>query len=140
MYAQCGGLEMARRVFEGMPERDTVSWNVMLAGCLPHELSMHAMEFWRRMLGEGHMPNSVALPMMLSPLSDHNSKQGLEVRAWMTRHGTKLELSVANNLIQMYSRKNELGHALWVFESMTVRDLVSWNAIISVHSQDLEFS
>jgi pentatricopeptide repeat protein len=63
------------RVFEGMPERDTVSWNVMLAECLRHGLSMHAMEFWRRMLGEGHMPDSVALPTMLSPLSDFLRQQ-----------------------------------------------------------------
>jgi pentatricopeptide repeat protein len=121
---------MARRVFEEMLEWDTVAWNLMLAGCLRHGLSMHAMEFWRRMLGEGHMPDSVALSMMLLLFSDDNGEQMLEIHAWMTRHGTKLELSVANALIQMYPRKNELSHALWVFESMTVRDLVSWNAII----------
>jgi pentatricopeptide repeat protein len=135
MYAQCGDLDMARRVFEAMPGvRDAVSWNIMLAGWLRHGLSTHAIEFWRRMLGEGHMPDSVALSMMLSLLSD--DKQGLAVHGWVVRHALEQELPVANALIEMYSRKNELGHALWVFESMTVKDLVSWNAIISAHRQD----
>ncbi|KAM0927377.1 hypothetical protein ACQ4PT_002846 [Festuca glaucescens] len=136
MYAQCGDLDMARRVFEAMPGvRDTVSWNIMLAGCLRHGLPTHAIEFWRRMLGEGHMPDSFALSMLLLSLLS-GDKQGLAVHAWVIRHTLEQDLSVANALIEMYSRKNELGHALCVFESMTVKDLVSWNAIISAHRQD----
>ncbi|KAM0869949.1 hypothetical protein ACQ4PT_040343 [Festuca glaucescens] len=138
MYAQCGDLEMARRVFDAMPGvRDTVSWNIMLARCLRHGLSTHAIEFWRRMLKEGHMPDSFSLSMLLSLLSDDNGgKQGLAVHAWVIRDDLEQDLSVANALIEMYSGKNELGHALWVFESMTVKDLVSWNTIISAHRQD----
>lgn len=88
------------------------------------------------MLGEGHEPDSVALSTMLSLSSLQPSKQGLEVHAWVIRHGLKTELSVANALVEMYSRRNELGHAVSVFESMAVRDLVSWNAIISAHRRD----
>ncbi|KAK1661408.1 hypothetical protein QYE76_049567 [Lolium multiflorum] len=135
MYAQCGHLEMARRVFDAMPGvRDTVSWNIMLAGCLRHGLSTHAMDFCRKMLKEGHMPGSSAVSMMLSLLSD--DKQGLAVHAWVIRHALEQQSSVANALIEMYSRKNELGYALWVFKSMAVKDLVSWNAIISALRQD----
>ncbi|VAI91927.1 unnamed protein product [Triticum turgidum subsp. durum] len=136
MYAQCGDMAMARKVFDATPERDAVSWNVMLAGLLGHGgLSPQATEVWRRMLGEGHKPDSVVLSTMLCHHPDEG-KQGLEVHAWVIRHGLETELSVASALIGMYSRKNELGHALSVFESMPVRDLASWNAIISAHNQD----
>lgn len=139
MYAACGDMGMARKVFDAMPERDGVSWNVLLAGCLRHGPSPRATEVWRRMLAEGHEPDSVALSMMLSLSSvqpGNGGKQGLEVHAWVIRHGLETKLSVANALVEMYSEKNELGHAVSVFESMAVRDLVSWNAIISAHRRD----
>ncbi|KAF7082173.1 hypothetical protein CFC21_086054, partial [Triticum aestivum] len=136
MYAQCGDMEMACQVFDAMPERDAVSCNVMLAGLLGHGgLSPQATEVWRRMLGEGHKPDSVVLSTILCHHPD-DGKQGLEVHAWVIRHGLETELSVANALLEMYSRKNDLGHALSVFESMPMRDLASWNAIISAHRQD----
>ncbi|XP_037422753.1 pentatricopeptide repeat-containing protein At4g25270, chloroplastic-like [Triticum dicoccoides] len=135
MYAQCGDLEMACQVFDAMPERDAVSWNVMLAGLLGHGgLSPQATEVWRRMLGEGHKPDSVVLSKMLCHHPD-DGKQGLEVHAWVIRHELEIELPVANALIGMYARKKQLGHALSIFESMPARDLASWNAIISAHSQ-----
>lgn len=138
MYSNCGDVQRARRVFDAMPERDDVSWNTMLAGCLRNGPWPQAMEIWRRMPGEGHKPDSVALSAMLLPLPLHcdNGKRGPEIHAWVIRHGLETEPSVANSLIGMYSEKNELGHALSVFESMTARDMLSWNAIISAHRND----
>ncbi|KAK3145450.1 hypothetical protein QOZ80_3BG0253000 [Eleusine coracana subsp. coracana] len=147
MYLQCGDVRRARRVFDAMPVKDSVSWNVMLAGCLRHGgLCPHSIDIWRRMFreGGGHNPWPAALSTMLQLLSsssfsdsdDDYSKWGLEIHAWVIRHGLDTELSVANALIDMYSEKNELGHALSVFESMPVKDRSSWNAIISAHRND----
>ncbi|KAL5210585.1 hypothetical protein ABZP36_006208 [Zizania latifolia] len=140
MYAGCGDIPRALRVFDAMPDRDAVSWNIVLAECLRHGLSQsqQAMELWRRMLEQGHEPDSVTLSTMLSmlPLSCDSDKRGLEIHAWAIRHGLDMELPVANALIGMYSEKEEQSHALSVFDSMTVRDLLSWNAIIAAHLQD----
>jgi len=32
MYAKCGEMEDARKVFDGMPARDVASWNAMVSG------------------------------------------------------------------------------------------------------------
>ncbi|KAF0892864.1 hypothetical protein E2562_018647 [Oryza meyeriana var. granulata] len=138
MYARCGDIRRALRVFDAMPDRDGVSWNIMLAGCLRHRLYQQAMELWRRMLGGGHKPDSITLSTMLSilPSACDNGKWGLEIHAWAIRHGLEMELSVANALIRMYSDKNEQSHALLVFESIMVRDLLAWNAIIAAYLQE----
>ncbi|KAL6909364.1 hypothetical protein ACP4OV_001645 [Aristida adscensionis] len=139
MYVQCGDARRARQVFDAMPVRDAVSWNIMLVGSLRHGLWQHSMEIWRRMLREVHKPDAAALSTMLSLLpvpSANGSKWGLEIHAWVIRHGFDTELSVATALIDMYSEKNEPGHAMLVFESMPVRDRLSWNAIISAHRKD----
>ncbi|KAE8796116.1 pentatricopeptide repeat-containing protein [Hordeum vulgare] len=36
MYAQCGDMEMACQVFDAMPERYAISWNILLGGLLGH--------------------------------------------------------------------------------------------------------
>ncbi|TVU12819.1 hypothetical protein EJB05_46481, partial [Eragrostis curvula] len=134
MYLQCGDVRRARWVFDAMPVKDTVSWNMMLAGCLRHGgLWPYSMDIWRRMFGEGHRPGPAALSTMLQLLSSSSdsddvtsSKWGREIHGWVIRHGLDTELSVANALISMYSQKNELGRSLFVFESMPVKDLSSW--------------
>ncbi|KAJ0979137.1 hypothetical protein J5N97_014611 [Dioscorea zingiberensis] len=36
MYSSCGGLDDARQVFDGIPQRDVVVWNAMVAGYVRH--------------------------------------------------------------------------------------------------------
>eukprot|EP01018_Ginkgo_biloba_P004739 Gb_34695 [translate_table: standard] len=40
MYAKCGSVEVARRLFDKMSERDVISWNAMIAG-----YGLHGLEF-----------------------------------------------------------------------------------------------
>ncbi|XP_070053253.1 pentatricopeptide repeat-containing protein At5g66520-like [Nicotiana tomentosiformis] len=49
LYSQCGSVGIARKVFDEMSNRDIVSWNSMVIGCLRNgELDM-ALELFRRM-------------------------------------------------------------------------------------------
>lgn len=36
MYSFCGGIDHARKVFDGIPQRDVVVWNAMVAGYVRH--------------------------------------------------------------------------------------------------------
>ncbi|KAL5731758.1 hypothetical protein ACHQM5_004458 [Ranunculus cassubicifolius] len=49
MYAVCGDLESARRVFDEMCERDIVSWNSLLVGYLRLGVLDRALEMFRMM-------------------------------------------------------------------------------------------
>lgn len=48
-YSECGGLEDARKVFDGMPNRDVVSWNSMIVGCLRNGEVDSALELFKGM-------------------------------------------------------------------------------------------
>ncbi|CAN1174636.1 Putative pentatricopeptide repeat-containing protein At5g47460 [Linum perenne] len=49
MYGKCGLIEEAIRVFDGMDDRDTISWNSIIAACgRNHRLDL-ASSFFRRM-------------------------------------------------------------------------------------------
>ncbi|CAL5089925.1 unnamed protein product [Urochloa decumbens] len=59
MYAKCGDLSSARRVFDGMSHRDVVSWNSMISGYAASGLWREAVELFNRMRAEGAEVNSV---------------------------------------------------------------------------------
>ncbi|XP_042062239.1 pentatricopeptide repeat-containing protein At5g66520-like [Salvia splendens] len=48
-YSECGSLEDARKVFDGMPNRDVVSWNSMIVGCLRNGEVDSALELFKGM-------------------------------------------------------------------------------------------
>ncbi|KAF8655111.1 hypothetical protein HU200_061244 [Digitaria exilis] len=59
MYAKCGDLVAARRVFDGMGHRDVVSWNSMISGYAASGLWREAVDLFSRMRAEGAEVNSV---------------------------------------------------------------------------------
>ncbi|KAI6706571.1 hypothetical protein NL676_009533 [Syzygium grande] len=133
MYAKCGDIVQARKVFDKMPSRDLVSWNTMLTGYVRHGLLVEAVDLFHRMLQDGFRPDSVAISAMLTGIP--SLKLGLQVHGWVVRLGLEWTLSIANSLIVVYSNHGMLDKACWVFDNMAERDIVSWNAIISAHSK-----
>ncbi|CAA7060223.1 unnamed protein product [Microthlaspi erraticum] len=131
MYAKCGDIVKGRNVFDLIPQRDYVSWNSMLTSYLRHGLLHEAMEIFRLMVRDGVEPDKVAVSSVLARL-----KHGRQLHGWAIRRGMECELSVANALIVLYSKRGELRQACFVFDQMVERDTVSWNAIISAHSRD----
>ncbi|KAL5728164.1 UMP/CMP kinase [Ranunculus cassubicifolius] len=131
MYSKCGDIVKARKVFDKIVVRDSVSWNSMLISYVHHGLLVQALDVFRGMLRAGFEPDSIALSTVLSKLS--SSKVGFEVHAWLLRRGNIQNLSIANSLITLYSEKRKLAQSRWLFERMVERDVVSWNSIISGH-------
>ncbi len=58
MYANCGSLEDAWRVFNKMPSQDVVTWNAILGGCAMHGHGKEALKHFEQMC-EGVQQNDV---------------------------------------------------------------------------------
>lgn len=134
MYAKCGDIVKARKVFNRILDKDLVSWNSMLNGYIRHELIVEAFDIFVSMLHEGLVPDSVTLSALISSVS--SLRLGTQIHGWVLRHGIEWDLSIANSLIAFYSNSNKLEEVRWLFEHMPRKDLVSWNSIISAHSKD----
>ncbi|XP_078444091.1 pentatricopeptide repeat-containing protein At4g39530-like [Wolffia australiana] len=65
-YGKCGAMGDARKLFEGMKERDVVCWNSMICNCARHGLAEEATALFRRMLEEGKKPSYVTFVGVLS--------------------------------------------------------------------------
>jgi pentatricopeptide repeat protein len=69
MYAKCGRLEIARRLFEKMPKRDVVSWNVMILGYGLHGQSKDAIALFSQLEQKGIKPDDITFICILSACS-----------------------------------------------------------------------
>ncbi|KAL2494000.1 Pentatricopeptide repeat-containing protein [Forsythia ovata] len=53
MYGKCGCLNLARRVFDSMPTRNVITWNVIIMAYGMHGKGEEALELFRRMVAAG---------------------------------------------------------------------------------------
>ncbi|XP_031382988.1 pentatricopeptide repeat-containing protein At4g25270, chloroplastic [Punica granatum] len=136
MYAKCGDIVRARKVFEKIVHKDMVSWNSMLMGYIRHGLLLETLDIFREMLFQGFQPDSISLSSILTGMS--SLKLALQVQGWVVRREVQWNLSIANSLIVVYSNHGMLDKARWIFDNMPERDTVSWNSIISAHTKSRE--
>jgi pentatricopeptide repeat protein len=66
MYAKCGSLEDAWRVFNKMVSCDVVFWNAMIWGHVKSRQAQKALQLFHRMQHEDVQPNSVTLVGVLN--------------------------------------------------------------------------
>lgn len=65
MYAKCGYLEKARGSFDKIPQRNLVSWNVMISGYALNGCGKEAVELFEQMQQSGISPNDVTFISVL---------------------------------------------------------------------------
>ncbi|XP_042383560.1 pentatricopeptide repeat-containing protein At3g49710-like [Zingiber officinale] len=66
MYAKCGNLKDASMLFERMHQRNTVSFNTMIAAYAQHGLGLEALELFKVMLDSDNEPTSITFISVLS--------------------------------------------------------------------------
>ncbi|PNY04008.1 pentatricopeptide repeat-containing protein chloroplastic-like [Trifolium pratense] len=136
MYSKCGDIVKARKIFNKMPFRDSVSWNSMLTAYVRHGVEVEAMNIFRQMLLEGEKPDFFSISAILTGMSSLDA--GVQIHGWVIRQGVEWSLSIANSLIVMYSKHGKLDKARSIFNLMPERDVISWNSIISAHRKHPE--
>lgn len=66
MYSKCGNLHDARRLFDRMPEHNTVSLNSMIAGYAQHGIGVESLRLFEHMLVMDIVPSSITFISVLS--------------------------------------------------------------------------
>ncbi|KAK9167525.1 hypothetical protein Scep_002716 [Stephania cephalantha] len=134
MYGKCGVLGDARKVFDEMSQRgvcDGVSWNSIVSAYARNGEPGAALG----MFVLGGEVDAVSLVNVLPACASG----GKEVHGYALRSGLVEDVYVGNAVVDMYAKCGMMGEAKKVFEGMEVKDLVTWNAMVTGFSQSGEF-
>ncbi|KAB1203455.1 hypothetical protein CJ030_MR2G021717 [Morella rubra] len=134
MYTKCGSMREAEHIFEMMSERDITIWNSLIVGYVLHGNTDLALEIFRQIWKTNLRPNLVTLVSIL-PLCIEmgNLRHGKEIHGYATKSCLEAIVSVGNALIDMYCKCGSLEFGLKVFNRMMVKNIVTYNTVISAH-------
>ncbi|XP_020537090.2 pentatricopeptide repeat-containing protein At1g71420 [Jatropha curcas] len=130
MYAKCGDLVYAHQLFDEMPERNVVSWTALISGYAQQGQAYNCCVLFTEML-MNCQPNEFAFTSVLT-CCDY--EYGAQVHALAMKMGLDSSVYIGNALISMYSKfydSSNRDEAWNVFESLQVRNIVSWNSMIA---------
>ncbi|MCO5589128.1 hypothetical protein L7F22_043094 [Adiantum nelumboides] len=132
MYAKCGNVKEARKVFDKMQDKNEVAWNSMIAGYVQHGRLDQAFKLFQQMDQTRTKPVKVTYLSMIKACSSLGDKEkGMLIHALVAFSGHEADKFVQNSLVDMYAKCGEVDNAEHIFDELEERNLVSWNALIS---------
>ncbi|KAL1202136.1 Pentatricopeptide repeat-containing protein [Cardamine amara subsp. amara] len=134
MYARCGNIQMARKVFDVMPERNVISWSSMINAYGINGLLEEALDCFDKMKSQNLFPNSVTFVSLLSACSHSgNVKEGWKQFESMTSdYGIAPEEEHYACMVDLLGRAGEIGEAKSFIDNMPVKPLASaWGALLN---------
>eukprot|EP01018_Ginkgo_biloba_P030827 Gb_14948 [translate_table: standard] len=136
-YAQNGYGDQAIEFFEKMQlegiKPNVISWNAIIAGHVQNDHGKEALKLFRQMQLAGVEANSVTMASVLPAYASFASVK--EIHDYIMRCGLGINAFVGSALIGVYVKCGSVEHARHVFDKMSQRDVVSWNAMITGYAQ-----
>ncbi|CAA0823611.1 Putative pentatricopeptide repeat-containing protein [Striga hermonthica] len=135
VYAKCGRVEDADRVFRSIPAPNKISWNALISGYVEVGNLSRCLELFSCMEMEEAGPDDATFAPILTLLREVRF-YGLvmQLHGKITKRGLELENTVLNALITAYAESGCVDDAKRVFDGADgYRDLVTWNAMLAAY-------
>ncbi|KAG8051478.1 hypothetical protein GUJ93_ZPchr0001g29386 [Zizania palustris] len=133
MYAKCGDIDKACRIFELMETRDRISWNTIISALDQNGYCEAAMMYYCLMRQGCISPSNFAAISGLSSCAGLRLlAAGRQLHCDVVKWGLYLDTSVSNALVKMYEECGAMSECWDIFNSMAAHDIVSWNSIMGV--------
>eukprot|EP01018_Ginkgo_biloba_P023513 Gb_17380 [translate_table: standard] len=137
MYGVCGSLVDARIVFDNIIKRNVFIWNSMISGYVRNGLCKEALALYYQMQREGIKPDNYTFSCTLKACATLSALQeGKEIHNDIILSGFDSDDFVGNALAAIYAKCGSIEMARQVFDKMSRRNVVSWNAMIGGYTQN----
>lgn len=138
MYARCSLVEVARKVFDDIPKGivPAVCYNAMISGYGWNENVVEAAGMFRKMRQSGLTVSFVTILGLIPACSTiEHFTFGVSLHGLVLGLGFNGDSSIGNCLLSMYGKCGAVENARRLFDSMSVKGLITWNAMISGYAQ-----
>jgi pentatricopeptide repeat protein len=136
MYATCGELAEAQRVFDSIFAPDVVLWTELISGYADNGSGEKALHYFEQMQIQGVVPDTATFTCILKCCASIGAiGKGYEIHILLVKKGCCKELSIGNSLIGMYAACGSLSEAQNVFDMLEVHDIMSWTSLIAGYAE-----
>ncbi|BBH05614.1 hypothetical protein Prudu_017058 [Prunus dulcis] len=136
-YAKSDSIGYARKLFDKMPEKNSVTWSSMVSMYTKHGNDEEALvmfsEFCRNSDGK---PNEYTLASVIRACTRLGGvDQGAQVHSFVAKTGFDQEVYVGTSLVDFYSKNGDIEEAKLIFEGLKVKSAVTWTIMISGYAK-----
>lgn len=133
MYAKCGSAAYARRVFDAVSFKDTMSWTAIISAYAHNGDDRNAVEVFEQMVEQRVMPDSVTFLSIMSACS-HSGLVDLGIRFFISMKQDFGLTPIASHydcIIDLLGRSGQLNKAEHLVNNLPVEPTgVSWTTLL----------
>lgn len=135
MYAKCGSMEEAKKLFERLPKRNVVSWGALVGGFSNQGHDLIVFDLYEQMQQEGVLADRVIFLCVLKSCGSLGAlQQGRLIDGLLRKRGLDIDVLLGSTLVEMYVKCGNLEDAYKVLTDLPSKNHVSWGAIIAGYS------
>ncbi|KAI4353484.1 hypothetical protein L6164_002430 [Bauhinia variegata] len=137
LYAKCGYLLGARKVFDDIPDKNVVSWTAIICGYTEFGHYKEAIDLFRGSLEMGMKPDGFTLVRVSFACAQSGDlMSGQWIDRFITERGLQRNIFVATSLVDMYTKCGSMEEARCVFDGMHEKDIVCWSTMINGYASN----
>lgn len=137
MYGKCNNTAMADVLFDELTERHVVSWNAIIAVHAHQNHQNDVFQLFNQMQQESLIPDKITFRTILCSFTGPaNINKGRLLHNLIASGGFDTDVVVGTALFSMYGRCGSLESARKLFDDMSKKDVVAWNAMIVLYTQN----
>ncbi|PHT43231.1 Pentatricopeptide repeat-containing protein, chloroplastic [Capsicum baccatum] len=134
MYSKCGLLQYSSKVFDGMENRNVISWTAMMDSYIDSGCLEEALGIFRSMQLSKHRADSVAMGRILSVCGKLRLlKLGREIHGQILKKDISFVPFVSAELVKMYGGCGAIDKSRFSFAAIPVKGSLTWTAIIEAY-------
>ncbi|KAF6141534.1 hypothetical protein GIB67_023043 [Kingdonia uniflora] len=136
MYFKVGGcLDDAYRVFNGLYNRDSVTWNVMISGFAQVGETDEVMRLFGEMRVDDRLsPNDFTFSSLLKCCGCLTEVE--QIHGLVLKFRTETDIVIGSVLVDLYGKCGSLNSSRRIMDSMRGKDSFTWSSIISGYARN----